>query len=326
MANGILVAGVLPPPACYPSEQARYNAYIAATTVVITGGLQWTKTTTAAAADKTLYWLQTDNGGETGRPIEPLNWSTGDGVFYRWLSSLGNTGTSGGAVNAYALTFTPTMTAAESYALGRLFVFKATTTNTGPCTLNVDGQGAIPILKLNGVPLAANDIYQNQMVVVICDGAGNFWLQSTPATLSIQPQTVYATSPLSALSVTNQDLSLSLPAGTTTWKSVRMYAVANVDTNAGDIESVSVTFKWNCGVLLNTAVNPTYIGASLGNGNSGDLFTVGGQAFDTCPWNYDGQVPVAINTQATLILRATFSISGAFDGVGWRFWAEAVCQ
>jgi hypothetical protein len=35
------IAGTLPPPACYASEQERFEAYVASIISIISGGVQW---------------------------------------------------------------------------------------------------------------------------------------------------------------------------------------------------------------------------------------------------------------------------------------------
>jgi hypothetical protein len=71
--------------------------------------------------------------------------------------------------------------AATSYALGDRYSFQANTANTGAASLNVDGQGAVTIVKVAGgvtTALSDNDIRVNQMVIVQYDGT-NFQIQST---------------------------------------------------------------------------------------------------------------------------------------------------
>ncbi len=69
--------------------------------------------------------------------------------------------------DSYAITITPAITA---YATGQRFTFKAGTTNTGSCTLNVSGLGAKTIKKNYNEDLITNDIRANQIVEVVYDG------------------------------------------------------------------------------------------------------------------------------------------------------------
>lgn len=72
-----------------------------------------------------------------------------------------------GGTDAYAITLTPPITA---YTTGQVFQFKANTANTGACTLNVDGLGAIAIKKGVSSDLDTGDILANQIVQVQYDG------------------------------------------------------------------------------------------------------------------------------------------------------------
>ena len=80
----------------------------------------------------------------------------------------------GGATDSYVISMSPTVLA---LATGELILFKANTLNTGPATLNVDGLGAIPIVKQFNMPLITGDILAGQIVSVVYDGT-NFQMQS----------------------------------------------------------------------------------------------------------------------------------------------------
>lgn len=64
-----------------------------------------------------------------------------------------------------------------AYAIGMRINFKATTANTGACTLNVNGLGAKDIKKDVSTSLDTGDILANQIVTVVYDGT-NFQLIS----------------------------------------------------------------------------------------------------------------------------------------------------
>jgi hypothetical protein len=66
-----------------------------------------------------------------------------------------------GSVNAYAVTLA---VSPGAYADGLDVSFRAITTNTGASTLNVNGLGAVSILRLDGSALQANDIVLGQIV------------------------------------------------------------------------------------------------------------------------------------------------------------------
>lgn len=73
-------------------------------------------------------------------------------------------GASSAGSDTYAITTTPTTTA---YANGQRFRFKADVANTGACTLNVDGLGAIAIKKNHDQDLETGDIEANMIVSVV---------------------------------------------------------------------------------------------------------------------------------------------------------------
>lgn len=82
-----------------------------------------------------------------------------------------------GGSDAYVITVVP---APASLNAGMVFHFKANTANTGAATLNVNGAGAISIVRADGSALADGDIAAGQFVAVIYDGT-NFRLLSPVA-------------------------------------------------------------------------------------------------------------------------------------------------
>jgi len=68
--------------------------------------------------------------------------------------------------DSYAIT----VAGVTAYVAGQTFKFKAGTANTGACSLNVNGLGAITIKKDVNVDLSTGDILANQVVVVCYDG------------------------------------------------------------------------------------------------------------------------------------------------------------
>jgi hypothetical protein len=102
-----------------------------------------------------------------------------------------------------------------------------------------------------------------------------------------------------------------------------MYATAKIDSNAASAVSITVTFKWNAGSLLNTAVTT---GSATGAGNSGQVLSYtmpDVQGFPHFQW--EGAVPVAIQTTSPLIVRATVALTGTVESTAqWTFWAVAI--
>lgn len=73
-----------------------------------------------------------------------------------------------GSTDAYAITLASAPTA---YTAGMVVHFKANTANTGACTLNVNGLGAVAIKKLGGTKdLSDDEIKAGQIVTVVYDG------------------------------------------------------------------------------------------------------------------------------------------------------------
>jgi len=86
----------------------------------------------------------------------------------------------GGSSDTYAITVSP---AIDSYVNGMVLNFKANTINTGACTLNVNGNGAIAIKSLNDRDLQNGDIEANQIVTVVYNSTGpKFQMVSQVAT------------------------------------------------------------------------------------------------------------------------------------------------
>lgn len=160
------VSGILPAPTCYTNEQARYIAYFTATTAYIAGtNLQWVVSSIEPLApDIGKAWLKVDAGGF---PKEILLWVATLGKWVRIFTVPHYPVSSGGIANALTLNFNPVFGAQE---VGERFWFIAAATNTGACTLKVDGLLGYTIKKKVNVDLQANEILQGQVVECIWDG------------------------------------------------------------------------------------------------------------------------------------------------------------
>ena len=86
--------------------------------------------------------------------------------------------TTSGSGTAYAAALSP---APAAYTAGMVINFKANVSNTGPCTLAINGLSARSIYKNVTEELSADDIKQNQIITVIYDGT-NFQLASGSGT------------------------------------------------------------------------------------------------------------------------------------------------
>lgn len=85
-----------------------------------------------------------------------------------WINTLGNTRvyTTTGSANAYIIT----TGAALTNLAGRLILFKASFTNTGAATMNVDGIGAIDLRKNGTTALASGDVVNGNCYAALYDG------------------------------------------------------------------------------------------------------------------------------------------------------------
>lgn len=80
-------------------------------------------------------------------------------------ANAGNYYSDSGSANAYILTRSGALKALAGYRDGTTVIFKASHTNTGAATVNVDSLGAIPITTSNGTALTGNEIYINEYVI-----------------------------------------------------------------------------------------------------------------------------------------------------------------
>ncbi len=103
----------------------------------------------------------------------------------------GNYASDAGAVNAYAVTYTPTVTAPSD---GMVRAFKVKTTNTGASTFTLDGQAtAYPIVGLAGTALQGGELVATGIAVLRFNSTLKSWVlyhcglaptQVAPATAS----------------------------------------------------------------------------------------------------------------------------------------------
>ena len=73
------------------------------------------------------------------------------------------------ASDTYVVTMVP---AIDAYVNGMVINFKANTINTGACTLNVNGKGAIAIKTMHNADPGNGDIVAGQIVSVVYDSTG----------------------------------------------------------------------------------------------------------------------------------------------------------
>ncbi len=83
-----------------------------------------------------------------------------------------------GSTDSYVITLAQPLTA---YVTGQALMFKANTANTGACSINIDGLGAVALKKQYNNDLATGDILAGQIVHISYDGT-NFQVTSDLAT------------------------------------------------------------------------------------------------------------------------------------------------
>lgn len=307
MATVTLTPGVLTQPACYATEQERFEAYTAAILAAISGGIQW-DAATGAPGDVGLYWLRQDSAN--GRGLEPLKYSTPDGAWSRWLSSLHNAGTAGGSSNAYTYTQSPSAPSTEAYRLGATYIFKATFANTGPATLSVDGLAAVPIKK-RGVDLEADDILVGMVVVVVHDGT-NFQLITPTSVKKTQFGYLYAEGNTTAsppAAPGDVTVTVTKPSNAT-WQEFDLNACLAWRASTNNVE---VECKMTFETAPLTAANVT---SKAGCGNSGQQMLGAGIDDDSnnAFWRRMGPVPSEWATVNTISFKVKIDVkTGSFE-------------
>ena len=162
-----LTAGILPPPACYASEQDRLDAYAEAIIAQYSAPPEWAAGA-VAPADLSLYWLRLDSNQN---PVEVLKYNSAAPAGWSRVQTQFTYGVGAGVANVYTLTLTPASPGVnQAYRTGVSYVFVGPILNTGASTLSVDGLAVKAITKFGTVPLAAGDIRAGQVCVVVYDG------------------------------------------------------------------------------------------------------------------------------------------------------------
>jgi hypothetical protein len=125
----------------------------------------WSTTAaTNATADTTVNWAEGQLPSTVNDSARAMmaRWAA-------WLDQIGGTVTYGGSSNAYTAT-SPSGHALTAYAAGNLYALKANHTNTGPCTINIDGLGVKSIVTPAGAALDASAIVSGGVYLLVYDG------------------------------------------------------------------------------------------------------------------------------------------------------------
>lgn len=169
--------------------------------------------------------------------------------------------TSGGSANAQTLTSDAPGAISTAYAAGMGFVFRAGYTNSGACTLNVDGVGAKSIKKGGALAaLAANDIVAGGIYFVVYQATGDCFVLLNPESGQIAAQPLDATlTAIAALGYTSGSYLIKKTAADT-WSLVdeATYAhLAGSETFTG-----SKTFSAAVTININASSAPTPPGST----------------------------------------------------------------
>lgn len=187
-----------------------------------------------------------------------------------------------GSSNAFAIALTP---AIPAYKTGQLFFFKASFTNTGPSTLNVNSLGAKTIKKAATLDLASGDIATGQLVAVQYDGT-NFQLMSGVANVSL-------TAANYKFGGTGSDGALTQTSGTTTlavssalvfiknYTSISLSSSANLTISGQPSHGTILVLKSQGNVVLTTPSGTANVIELTGLGASAS--TAGISAFGLFP-------------------------------------------
>jgi hypothetical protein len=284
-----LTAGVLPPPACFASEQDRLDAYAAALIAQFATSPEWVASAIAPVAPNLgLYWLRLDAGGN---PVEILKYNTTAPAGWARVTTQLTYGVGGGVPDAYTVTLAPASPGVnQAYRTGATYAFGASNANTGPSTLSVDGFATKAITKYGATALVANDIRLGQMCVVVYDGT-RFQLlnpgqnivpaniapgtdrqfmrtNSTPATVwesaYITPVASYQAIPASGFAVT---FSHGLGVDPLTWDIGIICTTVDVGYALNDyISAKSLAYPTNYGISMTPFSNASVIGFMRNNG------------------------------------------------------------
>jgi hypothetical protein len=179
-------------------------------------------------------------------------------------------GTVGGTANAITLTHSPVVLA---YAAGQEFVFKATSSNSGATTVNVDSLGTKNIYKLSNGSLGAltgSEIISGVVYTIAYDGT-QFQLKSAGGSGSVVVQQLFTVN------------------GTYTPTAGMLYCIVEAVGGGGGAGSSGTTTRWGGGggggEYVRSRLTAAQIGASkavtIGAGGTGGVSGNGADGGDT---------------------------------------------
>ena len=208
----------------------------------------------------------TDQGGSTGYIYNDVRPFLNNGKYISQTLAEIFVASDTGSTNAFAVALNPAITA---YNDGLLVAFRAANANTSACTLAVNGLSAVPIKKAVSIPLSANDILANQIVIVEYDASqGVFQMQSMVGNL-----------PAGFVSANGDGNAVLNGSNTFSWASLN----SNVYTLTRDIYPGNLTINNGVTLITNsycifcqgTLTNNGTIKNNGNNGNTGGNATMG---------------------------------------------------
>lgn len=157
-----------PPPGCYPNEQARFVAYVAAIIATITGENEVYVGPTAPT-DLDLVWVKTS--GPTGYPIAILTYSA-DAASWVRVTEIPTWGgiTAGAGASYQVVNSPPYLTDISAYVVGKTYRCIANHASTGASTFQVDGLSVKNIKIKGNSDVEAGSIANNQVIDLTYDG------------------------------------------------------------------------------------------------------------------------------------------------------------
>lgn len=91
------------------------------------------------------------------------------------LGTYNNTGVDTGTANSYVVNFAGTPVITVALAMGLPVSFMPANANTGASTLNVQGTGAVALVRPDLTPLASGDLLTTQVYTVVYNASANAW-------------------------------------------------------------------------------------------------------------------------------------------------------
>ena len=207
-----------------------------------------------------------------------------------------------GVADAYAVTLSGVTT---TYTAGLRIQFKAANTNTGPSSLDVNGQGTKQIVLSDGAHLPASAILANSIVDVIYDGTAFQLLNdASGGSETITNLTVTGTANINALSTGNA----TITGGTLSNVGVtaNSFSSNNVSITGGALSGVTVTAT----SLDTAAANITGGTVSGVNLSSANVAITGGTLSNVTISSIVGGLPVSSGGTGNSTLTANALLTG----------------